>query len=923
MKAGIQQVIDGVYAGILRSHDSVYDADELRNKIIEEPLVQIFMGSLDGNDPPPDEVRNFIIREIESRVNIRFTEKSRKLVSNNHFEKWLTSDREKEIDWCNWDKLREHLTVNERIPAHVIDDIEADCMSVLGDCGDPKNGGRWRRSGLVIGHVQSGKTTNYSALCSMAISAGYKVIIILAGTTNDLRKQTQERIEENLIGAVDGRTVGVGKIDGIDGSFTRPIALTNQSQDANQTITNVGGQLLDQDQTSVLVVKKNYNVLAHLRTMFERYAPQEGLDLPLLLIDDEADYASINTAAINQQTRINEQIREILGCFSRRSYVAYTATPFANVFVNHVSDDDMKRQDSDLFPSDFIISLPAPSNYVGAERMFLSEGGGNLRETLQIAEDTDDLIPFSHKKDFTISELPGSLRFAIRYFCLFCCVRDLTGHEGKNHSMMINVSRFNAVQGRLYDLVREYLEDLKNSVRVHSNAIRGSDQNMEDFLSTFINGLNDTDLSLKESLKKEGIEHDYKKVILPNLLKSMERIDLASINMQGSRLEYPKGETKRIIAIGGQALSRGITLQGLAVSYFKRRTLAADTLLQMGRWFGYRPGYERLTRVFLHENNFFEFRDAQESVEQLISEISRMVQLDLTPLDFGLKVRNSETGLALTARNKSRHTETIQISKDFKVATRRGARVNLKPEINRRNWAAVKTFVESDACKWEEVISEHANTKFLKKVCNVEEVLHLMDGFTPGKMMGDVTKFQNEDGQFESLLQSYLKSNRRILRDWDVIVPLRGGSLDQSLLVDLKFTTADGFCDVGYWKRKKHALTDLEAVRTDSGSAVGTGSDFYLDMPSDVIEAARASGSRISDFVAAQRQRPALFLHFLRFENFDKPVNAPTLSFVINNNEDLKATKASYLINTVEQLTRSNNEDHEYDDENDEELATL
>ena len=109
--------------------------------------------------------------------------------------------------------------------------------------------------------------------------------------------------------------------------------MTNQSQDANQTITNVGGQLLDQDQTSVLVVKKNYNVLAHLRTMFERYAPQEGLDLPLLLIDDEADYASINTAAINQQTRINEQIREILGCFSRRSYVAYTATPFANVLL--------------------------------------------------------------------------------------------------------------------------------------------------------------------------------------------------------------------------------------------------------------------------------------------------------------------------------------------------------------------------------------------------------------------------------------------------------------------------------------------------------------------------------------------------------------------------------------------------------------
>lgn len=928
MIAGIEQVIDGVYASILRSHDSVYDADELRKKITEDRLVQIFVGSLDNNDPSPDEVRNYIIREIESRVNVSFTRRSKKLVNNGEFKKWLTSTREKEIDWCNWNKLKEHLKVNEGIPARVLDDIQTDCMSVLADCGDPENSDRWRRSGLVIGHVQSGKTTNYSALCSMAICAGYKVIIILAGITNDLRKQTQERIEENLIGSIDGDSVGIGRISDVDGFFRKSISLTNQVQDANQIITSVGGQLLDKELTSILVVKKNYRVLEHLKNMFERHGSQDGLDLPLLLIDDEADFASINTANINQQTKINEQIREILACFTRKSYVAYTATPFANVFVNHDSDEDMmkEQQDSDLFPRDFIVSLPSPSNYVGAERMFLSEGAESLRETLQITEDTDDLIPFSHKKDFPISELPESLRFAIRYFCLFSCIRDISGHKNKNHSMMINVSRFNDVQDRLYGCADEYLRELKNSVRLYAGTEREADNNMADLISTFEEGLNDTDVSLQDALKKEEVTIDYKKDILPNLLDAMERIELETIHMRGSRLEYPKNQTKRIIAIGGQALSRGITLQGLAVSYFKRKTLAADTLLQMGRWFGYRPGYEKMTRIFLHRNNLHEFTDAQESVEQLISEISRMVQLNLTPLDFGLKVRNSTTGLALTARNKSRHAETIQVSKDFKVATLRGARVDLRAEINRQNWAAVKTFVESDKAKWEK-LSSHipriSGSEYLKKHCDVDEILQLMEGFTPGKMMGDLSKFKNENGEFGSLLQSYLKSNRKILSDWDVIVPLRKDLRDRSLKVDLNFGASNGAHLVGYWQRLSYDMTDLDAVRTDSGGSVGTSSDFYIDMPEGIVQGAEENGVRITDFAASQRSRPALFLHFLQFGKSDDPVRAPTLSFVINNNQRLEATSASYLINTVEQMTRSARDDYRYDDEDDEENFVL
>ena len=264
---------------------------------------------------------------------------------------------------------------------------------ILGLLEDPTRNGFWDRRGLVVGHVQSGKTGNYTGLICKAADAGYKIIIVLAGMHNNLRSQTQMRLDEGFLGYETSPSgdklniIGVGQVDG--DPAIRPNYATNRSEngDFNAKVAKHLG-ITPEQRPWLFVVKKNKSVLHRLYKWIQDHAANTSdsvtgrklvTNLPLLVIDDEADHASVDTGeqvvtedgkpdSEHQPTAINSLIRKILHSFSRKAYVGYTATPFANIFIHERGETT--EEGPDLFPSSFIINLGAPSNYIGPARVF-------------------------------------------------------------------------------------------------------------------------------------------------------------------------------------------------------------------------------------------------------------------------------------------------------------------------------------------------------------------------------------------------------------------------------------------------------------------------------------------------------------------------------------------------------------------------
>lgn len=369
------------------------------------------------------------------------------------FEKWLEGAK-KDIDFYYWSRYR-LLLASKNFSGQVLAPLDSVTDRILGLLENPKKDGRWDRRGMVVGHVQSGKTANYVGLVAKAADAGYKVIIIIAGLHNNLRNQTQARVDEGFIGVDSARIqaaqhpnvnlVGVGKHD----SRRRPSTFTTTLQDFNrQTATALGLPLRNLSEPAVFVVKKNARTLQNLIEWLQEHNARHGtssISEPMLLIDDEADNASINIKhGAEEVSRINGQIRQLLGLFYRSGYVGYTATPFANIFIDPESDDEMYG--ADLFPRDFIVSLDPPGNYFGADQVFLqaSEESGETPVVRHI-EDNEDLLPMKHQITHRVAGLPESLEDAVRAFIVGRAIRLARGHQREHNSMLVNVSRFVAV----------------------------------------------------------------------------------------------------------------------------------------------------------------------------------------------------------------------------------------------------------------------------------------------------------------------------------------------------------------------------------------------------------------------------------------------------------------------------------------------
>lgn len=563
---------------------------------------------------------------------------------------WLPEVRDA-IDWHYWNQYAKYLHERQHWSRDVVSTISEDSERILALTGNPNSPDSFNKKGLVVGYVQSGKTANYIGLMARAADAGYRYIIVLASTTNDLRSQTQKRIEEGLIG-IDYRTapkgglpiaerVGVGNMPGWG---RHPNLGTTRKDDFNRNKAKALFQIADNPMVEpwVFVLKKNVSTLKNLIVWLKASDP----DGALFLIDDEADNASINTKHYKEDvSRINEQIRELLAVFRKSVYVGYTATPYANILVD--KDEVDEKLGKDLFPRNFIYTLNASDSYFGADEVFGDIEPDDTQITtrpkyIRFLYDIGAIPP--NKKDIEIDELPQSLYAALRTFAVASAIRVTRAKEDCHTTMLINVSLFNVVQKRLKAKVDTYLKDVLipaikvNAGKAPTDAVRDSSE---------IAMLYDRWVDEYESNTELTWEEVY-----PALALIARNLHSALINQKSKDgLEY-SDHVEHVVAIGGLRLSRGLTLEGLVVSYFSRNSRAYDTLLQMSRWFGHRPGYEDICRIWMTEESAGWCRFVADATDELMNDLVVMQQKGATPLEVGHKIRAHPSTLMVTARNK-------------------------------------------------------------------------------------------------------------------------------------------------------------------------------------------------------------------------------------------------------------------------------
>jgi hypothetical protein len=601
---------------------------------------------------------------------------------------WLDAERKR--GWTYWRRYAEYMET--RIPWTALDALDVATDEVLSQLEDPVREGAWDRRGLVVGHVQSGKTGNYTGLICKAADAGYKIIIVLAGLHNNLRAQTQIRLDEGFLGfatiadADELPAVGVGLID--NDTSVRPNAATNRSDKGDFNAAVAAKMNISPEQRPWLfVVKKNKTVLERLlhwirNRVANHVDPETGrklvTNLPLLVIDDESDHGSVDTGENvvdelgnpdleHEPKTINRLIRSILHHFSRKAYVGYTATPFANIFIH--DRGETQEHGPDLFPSAFITNLAAPSNYVGPGRVFGS--ASSTPEELPLVraladEEFQPWMPPRHKNGYRPrwqgeDRVPDSLAEAMRSFVYACSVRKLRGQGGKHCSMLVHVTRFTSVQNVVVNQVSEYLRDLKGRFTRGIDVATLEAFMRKEYEESFLPGMQEIRSALVEGETLEDFSWADIRAVLPDVLSD---IRVREINGTAKdALDYAENDATglKVIAIGGDKLARGLTLEGLCTSYFLRTARMYDTLMQMGRWFGYRDGYLDVCRLYTSEEMVEWFGHIADAAEELRQEFDNMVAVGATPKQFGLRVK-SHSVLTVTSRAKMRNAKAMQLT---------------------------------------------------------------------------------------------------------------------------------------------------------------------------------------------------------------------------------------------------------------------
>ena len=633
------------------------------------------------------------------------------------------------IDWYDknverpyWETYREYLKNDKQFSPNAVSDLDKTTDIIMKSIENPNREGAWDSRGLIVGSVQSGKTSNFIGLLNKAIDAGYKKIIILSGLNNNLRQQTQLRVDEGLL-AYDTVSYKNGLRD-LKGPLARKRLMLNLKPIHSATNSKINGDFrlsaadhfmnIHTDEPTVFVVKKNKSILESVIKYFLNAPTVHGVsvenkpfkiksefgdtnsfikDKPILVIDDEVDSGSVDTGEqpidgkgefdVDYDPKtINSLIRKILNIFEKKVYIGYTATPFANIFIHH--EKKTTEEGLDLFPKDYIIDLPIPSNHIGLEKVFNTEKvDGDIIEDREIEDnyffnivkdnslfqDDPDCsegwmpprhdryhVPKYEYKNEKEVPIPPSLKEAIISFILTSACRNFRGYVEDSKSMLIHVTKFQDVQDLVYKQVSDYLDVLRGQMQadhyLHDDTISKFEKIWhENFY------IHKHKTEEKTPTWQELLDHKYSlKFVINEICQNIKVLNGKSddtLNYEDFLNQNKFG--LHTIVIGGDKLSRGITLDGLIISYFLRSAKMPmyDTLMQMGRWFGYRMGYEDLCRLYTTEDVIKWFFHISVATEELRNTFRIMAQQGATPLEFGLKVRTNPN-LIITAKTKMR-----------------------------------------------------------------------------------------------------------------------------------------------------------------------------------------------------------------------------------------------------------------------------
>lgn len=910
MSEAIETVKNMVESGLFNQARKT--EDELRNMI--RGVAALVPPGLD------EEEIEQIAREIEHKQGIKAGLGA--VVDSEDFEPWL-DDAKPSIKPYYWDRYQKLLLQNG-LPKDVVISTDTVTDKILSRLGNPEKHVPWDRRGMVVGHVQSGKTANYTGLICKAADAGYRLIIVIAGIHNNLRNQTQARIDEGFIGRDTGKTheakkggakhiIGVGHFD----PNNTPVSLTNTLRDFNKATASTNTSEIDSYKVPVvLVIKKQSNTLRNLLQWLKDNSARgdhEMIDQPMLLIDDEADNASINTKYNKEEvTTTNRLIRELLNTFHRSCYVGYTATPFANIFIDPDQDDEMLAED--LFPKDFIIGLDAPTNYFGGRKVFVEGLPDDEDPTwLRYIDDNEDLLPVKHPQDFEVEALPESLVKAVRAFVLTAAIRTLRNQEHKHCSMLVNASFRNPIQLQLRNRLHEVLQKIQNSVRVNG--------------STGNKGVADPEIvALKHVWESEFREaHSSWDEIQAALHEAIAAAQVVLVNYKSKDvLEYPdevRGKAgRKFIAVGGFSLSRGLTLEGLTVTWFLRNTKMYDTLMQMGRWFGYRTGYEDLCRIWMPAEAIGWYAYIANATEELHSEIHDMAAVPTaTPRDFGLAVRSHPASLLVTARNKmgsgTKVTTLIGLSNKF-VET---SRVSTGSGDLSANIDAAKSLL----LKLRGAGVEEQRSPWGALYCGVP--VQFIDEFLAVWRNAEQSATTDPDP-----VRKYIRA-RSVdeLKTWDVLVPsLTRGKSDETLGVPIVPATRyvdlqdlqHGFMSFS-GKRMRVASRGVEKAGVEPARAEAAESRYRE-------ENGKTDGDRVNypdSIYRRERDRGLFILHFVKAKAPDGQEDAKHVDLVTSDPvvawgislpvSSRAAERVEYVVNTVRYRELFGEDDEDEDQE--------
>ncbi|MEU4516240.1 Z1 domain-containing protein [Nonomuraea wenchangensis] len=763
---------------------------------------------------------------------------------------WL-DERKQQIDFPYWKRYAAWLGRKSWKPS-TVEALGETTDQILGLLEDPQRCGSWKTYGMVYGQVQSGKTASYTGVICKAVDAGYRVVVVLTSQLESLRHQTQARLDLEFLGlnskfareadnSDSSVVIGVGTL----GMTSPGLCLPVTTQASDFTAAQFQGSPVNVHEVCVLVVaKKNARILENLKDWLNNFATN-GVDgkklvrnAPLLLIDDEADYASVDTKRPRRgrtqsdpehdPTAINKAIRGILELFEQRVYLAYTATPFANIFIPEKTEHPELGQD--LFPRSFLVALEPPSNYCGPEVVFGLEDplAADIREPLPMIRPVDDYeswLPDGHRKgDRPAGRLPRSLVHALDAFVLATAVRKVRARDydvaGGHNTMLVHVTRFTDVQGEVARQIEEHLQDAATAWGDYGRAGTELRERLagvweQDFQPTYVDLSGRADVSaLVGPPVSWGNVEQFIGQILEEVAGNVRRINGTAADV----LDYQSKIPVTIVAVGGDKLSRGLTLEGLTVSYYLRTSRAYDTLLQMGRWFGYRPGYLDVTRLYTTSELVGYYVHITRANRELMDLATAVARAKQTPRHVGLRVLDGPGNLQVTAAAKMRASQTMMVS--FSGTRAETLVMRTDRTAQKRNHEKLLRLVEQIA-PYPEVPANRVNEAgrgFFRSGVPAEVVMEFLEGFAVSPRVLTANP--------ENVIP-YIRSqvSQGELGNWTVAVT--GGSSGNKLEIEgrklplVKRRTItharvlDRECEVGVLVSPSHETLDLSAGIVD------------------------------------------------------------------------------------------------------------